>query len=250
MIKVSVLPRHSPLGASSRVRFFELFEGLRMRDVHLIEISPFFTEDYLRKKYSSESVSLLSILSMYIKRVRALRRSNSCDLIWIENEFFPLAPQWLERFTARAIRKPVVIDIDDDIFAHYRRYGNRFLQYYLQNRKPLKMKNVFYCVSNEHLLRVFNNKWKISAYLLPGSLDFSRYKLTSPSETGKILIANPPVLGWIGTPLTSILQLQSYIPLLLDLSKDFEIHLIGADQSTFGSLNSRIQVIQWSLESQ
>jgi len=250
MIKVIVLPRHSPLGASSRVRFFEHFKDLEELGVDIVAVSPFFTEEYLKRSYANKKISIPTILKRYLRRLWILTQCRKCDVIWLENEFFPLAPQWCEKIVTKLISKPIIVDIDDDIFTHYKTFRNAYLRTYLRQRRPLVSKNVSYYVSNVHLQSQFALRWGVSAKVLPGSLNLSRY----PTEVNHHLnihdLGKPPILGWIGTPLTSRLHLNSSITLLLMLSRDFEIHLIGADRSIFGKLNSNIKVIDWTLENE
>ena len=121
---VLALTRYPRQGASSRTRFLAFLPALREAGFS-VEVSPFFDETYLSRLYEGRPQRRLAILASYWRRLAALRRARSFDLVWIEKEALPWLPLALERRLLR--RVPFVLDYDDAWFLRYAAHPLRAL---------------------------------------------------------------------------------------------------------------------------
>src|SRR5262245_34800878 len=92
---ILALTRYERLGSSSRVRFYQYFSYLRSHGAEILS-RPFFSDTYLQDLYAGRSISRRDVLLAYIRRLVALTRSSSFDLLWVEKELLPMLPAKFE----------------------------------------------------------------------------------------------------------------------------------------------------------
>ena len=115
-MKILVLPRYSNLGASSRIRFLQFTEKLEETGFTLFTF-PFFQNNYI-KNLEKNKKNFLQIIYSYLLRFKILFMINKFDLIWLEKEFFPYFPSFLESIIFKLGPK-VIVDYDDAVFHNF-----------------------------------------------------------------------------------------------------------------------------------
>ena len=95
MIRVLLLSRYPPVGASSRVRFYQYLDLLRAEGV-AVSVAPFFDAGYLPQRYAGKRTSSTSLLIAYAKRIGWLLRVGRFDLVWVEYDALPWIPKVIE----------------------------------------------------------------------------------------------------------------------------------------------------------
>ena len=89
-MKVLLLSRYGPLGASSRVRFLQYLPYFQSQGVE-VTVKPLLSDSYLRALYNGGS-RWREIFKGYAGRILALLGARRFDVVIIEKEPFPFFP--------------------------------------------------------------------------------------------------------------------------------------------------------------
>ena len=89
-MKILLLSRYGPLGASSRVRSYQYLPYLKAHGID-VTVSPLLGDEYLRKFYFGRVNHLTVRIAPYFRRLIELLKTRKFDLLWIEKELFPMA---------------------------------------------------------------------------------------------------------------------------------------------------------------
>jgi len=222
-MKVLLLSRYGPLGASSRVRSYQYLSYLKIHGIDVIA-SPLLGDDYLRKFYTGRVNQLTARIGSYFQRVIELLKSRRFDLLWIEKELFPWLPPWSEMLIA-CIGIPYIVDYDDAIFHNYDTHSHILVRKLLGNKIDAVMRNaVMVTAGNEYLIAHAKRAGARQVVYLPTVVDLDRYRV------GECVKNRVFTIGWIGTPHT-VKYLEMIRPVLLGWDKKNSIRLviIGAD---------------------
>lgn len=211
------LPRYSANGASSRCRTFQLLPHLE-RQGFRCEVSPFFSTAYLEDKYRGQGrVSLTRhVVEAVRRRVLAATDMSLFDAVIVEKELLPYGPTWFERLLFRGARR-IVLDFDDAVWIPYQKFrwlGNKIGRLMAGANAVVGGSDVLVVEARRHCRRVVK---------IPTAVDLDRY-LAKEDVSG-----SPPVVGWIGTPVTSMF-LPMIAPSLAALAREvpFRLLLVGA----------------------
>lgn len=230
-MKILFLTRYSRNGGSSRYRFLQFFDFLKENNIK-ISWFPFFTEEYLAKKYHNQKVSLFYLAKQYLRRATAIFRIGFYDLIVIEKEIFPNLPLIFEKIFY-LLNKNCILDYDDAVYVTYQK--NRGLK----NKIPeiIKLAKAV-TVGNEILLQ-YSKKYNPNTYLIPDSLDIQQY---IPKTEYAF---NPPfIIGWTGTPVTAYF-LKIIISSLQKLSQEMPLILRCIGSENFEAQGVKVENIPW-----
>src|SRR5947207_571220 len=110
-MRVLLLTRYGPLGASSRLRAYQYLPYLQAQGLQ-ITTAPFFPDSHQEDLYSGRSLRWGRLAAAYFQRILRLARASSFDLVWIEYELFPWLPAIGERLLAM-LAIPCVVEYDD-----------------------------------------------------------------------------------------------------------------------------------------
>ena len=84
-----------------------------------------------------EAAPRLSLAESYACRFGGILRERKADGVWLQYEFFPYAPGFLETL-ALPTRVPLVVDYDDAIFHQYDQHKNPIVRAMLGGKlKPI-----------------------------------------------------------------------------------------------------------------
>jgi glycosyltransferase involved in cell wall biosynthesis len=217
-MKVLLLTRYGPLGASSRLRAFQYLPYLRSQGF-LLTTMPFFGDYYQEDLYVGRSRRWGKIAQAYLVRFLQLARSVAFDLVWIEYELFPWLPALGERLLVR-LRIPYVVDYDDAIYHRYELHRNWIVRRLLGGKIDLIMRNATVVIAgNSYLGERAQTAGARCVEYLPTVVDLERYPATPPAG-GKIT-----TLGWIGSPST-VGYLSLIQPVLSDFCRENQARLV------------------------
>jgi len=241
-MKVLLLSRYGPLGASSRVRFYQYLPCLREQGLE-IDVTPLLPDTYLLARYAGRRWGPTAILAAYSRRLAALFGTAKYDLLWIEYELFPWMPAWFESWLAmRGI--PYVVDYDDAIFHRYDSHPNRWVRRLLGGKIDSVMRNAsLVTAGNDYLAARARQAGARRVDLLPTCVDLERYPLADSVPAVDFTI------GWIGSPATSH-YLDEARGALAAVCRDGQarVALIGAHDPAWDDVPH--DVIQWSAETE
>jgi glycosyltransferase involved in cell wall biosynthesis len=193
-MRLLMLPRYAPLGASSRLRMYQYLPALGEAGFE-VTVSPLFGDAYVRALYSRQR-AWGEVLRGYARRIFAQLSSASFDVVWIEKELLPWLPTALERLRGRPA---VVVDYDDAVFHRYDLHRSARVRRLLGRRIDTVMRNAdLVTAGNGYLADRATAAGCAWVERLPTVVDLERYA-QGPSS-GEV---SPVVIGWIGSPATA-----------------------------------------------
>jgi len=223
-VNLYFFPRYSRLGASSRLRFYSIYDYLEKDDQNgEVFISPFFPDSYLKKKYkSAPNIFVFPIvLFSYIRRIiYILLNVKKESLIIIEKELLPFFPSMFESYLYKAKNCRIIIDYDDAVFLNYEKGFFRKIFYGRKIYKILSYSD-FYIFCSSFLGEKFQaldlNFEKIMT--VPDSNFFNLTEIDIPLPLQKNYVV------WSGSP-SSFVYLERIVHDLLEGLKKFDCALV------------------------
>ena len=195
-MRLLMLPRYSPLGASSRLRMYQYLPALRAAGID-VQVSPLLEDDYLYGLYGGRT-PLAAVLRGYGRRWQALRSVRGFDVVWVEKEAWPWLPLWLERWLLNGPAR-LVLDYDDAVFHRYDCHGNALVRRLLGRKLDGLMQRAdLVTVGNDYLAGRARSAGCRNVQWLPTVIDLERYPDASARTQGGAV-----VVGWIGSPSTA-----------------------------------------------
>ncbi|MDE1145245.1 MAG: glycosyltransferase family 4 protein [Azospirillaceae bacterium] len=236
--RILALPRYDRLGASSRLRFFDLLPYLADAGLTVTTV-PFFDDAYLARLYAGQGVDRLALAGHYRRRLSTLARGGG-ELLWIEKEALPWLPAALERGLFRG--RPYVLDFDDAW--HLRYAGHRLapLRQLLGDKlERLVAGAALTVVANETLADWATGARARALLRLPTPVDLARYRSASapPRPTGGFRVA------WIGTP-SSARYLEALAGPLADVAATGPLTLVTIGSAPVNLPGVPEEFIAWS----
>lgn len=242
-VQVLVLARYGPLGASSRLRFFQFFDALRSSDPPLLVTrQSLLDDDYLQRKYRRRR-HLMAVFRGYWRRLMALRQDPAGSIWWVEKELWPWMPAFVERLFLR--HRPYVLDLDDAIFHNYDLHPSRLIRLLLARKIDSLMQGaVLVTAGNEYLASRARSAGARRVEILPTVVDLGRYAPLGSRPAP----SRPAVIVWVGSPST-VHYLRLVVNALARLGAErlVEFHVIGAE---FSAPGLTVRCIPWSEENE
>ena len=237
-MKVLALTRYARLGASSRVRFYQMLPALEVHGID-VTVAPLSSDGYVRDLYAGKGRRPARVAGDYARRLGQLLSVGRFDLLWIEKELLPGAPAVLERLLG-ALRVPYAVDYDDATFHRYDQSTNPLVRRLLGSKIDVIMRHaVLVTAGNEYLAERARSAGARWTEVVPTVVDLDRYPVAPPRAEA------PLTIGWMGTPIT-----QRYLDPLRDALSTVchrggaRILLIGADAGALAGLHPEIRA--WS----
>lgn len=240
-MKVLLLSRYGPLGASSRVRFLQYLPYFRSKGVE-VTVKPLLSDDYLRALYNGGS-RWREVIKGYTGRILALLGARRFDVVIIEKELFPFMPAIAERFL-RLIGVPYVVDYDDALFHRYDCHSNIWIRLLLGKKIDAVMCQANTVIAgNNYLAERAHRAGAKNVEIIPTVVDAERY-LPKPKAGFET-----PIVGWIGTPQTSR-YLKPLLPVFEAIKNEMAVRFVavGADPQYFEG--TPVEVWPWAEDSE
>ena len=237
-MRVLLLSRYGPLGASSRVRFYQFLPHLEAAGID-VTVSPLLNDRYTAGLYAGDRRQWTDIAALYIRRITALLRARRFDLLWVEGELFPWLPAWGESLL-RMAGIPYVVDYDDALFHRYDLHSAGTVRRILGQKIDSVMRTATaVAAGNEYLAARASRAGARQVEIIPTVVDTARYQQARPRDAG------PFTIGWIGTPVTAP-YLESVRGALKEVCADggARIVLVGAADTSLAGLP--VEVHPWS----
>lgn len=241
-MRVLVLPRYGPQGASSRLRFFQFLPALREAGIDTV-VSPLFHDNLLLRKYQRGAYGIARLAGAYLQRIRYLLTRHHFDLVWIEKEALPWLPAWFEKRLLAQV--PYVIDFDDAIFHNYDRNESAIIRTLFGRRidKIMACSRLVVAGNSYLAARALQNAEYVE--VLPTVVDLERY---APKHE---VSARRPHLVWIGSPSTTQYLSMLAAPLAkLAQVRDFTLRIVGGKNPHMPGVDVEIREWSESTESQ
>lgn len=208
-MKILFLTQTPAQGPASRYRVYQYLEYLKERGVEYT-VSPSISAKAYRKFYKQDTLlkNICFLGIIFLNRLRTISKARKYDLVFLQREFIPYFPVWLEKLLYY-FNQNIIFDFDDAIFlppCH-----KKWIYKFGGTHKIAKIigfsKHVI--VGNEYL-KEYALRYNSRVTLIPTAVDTARYSIKLSRSIKKEI-----VIGWIGMP--------SNIPYLRQLEKVFEI---------------------------
>jgi glycosyltransferase involved in cell wall biosynthesis len=239
MSRLLVLAKYGLEAASTRYRFALYFPALRAAGFEP-ELSPLLDDSYVRALSGAGPVSggRHAYARGFARRVRDLVRAGGYSAALLNYEAFPYLPLLYEHLLA--LRVPIVFDIDDAIFHRYdlSPWLRPFLGGKIAGAAGLSRVAI---AGNEYLAAHLRARAR-DVRVIPTIVDTAAYTVVPP-RAGEV-----PVIGWIGSPSTSV-YLRAILPVLrevLDGGKRARLVVVGAGGAGKVLAGDGVELRQWS----
>lgn len=246
-LKVMALASYPVEAAATRFRLHQYVAPLRKRDITMT-IRPFFDAEAFAQFYHRDSwpKTIFHLLKSTTTRVFDLWPARNADVVVIQREAMVYGPPWFEWLTARVMKRPMVLDLDDATYVAYTSptYGGlgRTLKWFSKTDDLIRWADVVVC-GNSSIAKYAAEKGARTE-IVPTIVDTDLYKPLPRNEPGDQL-----VLGWIGTHST-FPYLESIFPVLTELAReyDFRLKVVGAGKERVELPGVTVENLPWKLE--
>lgn len=241
-MRITFFTKYTYKGPSSRYRVYQYLEYFKKEGIEVI-VEPFFDDEYIDKIYKKEGVSFLYLFVRYFTRFLKVLTLTKIDRIYIEYELLSYFPAWLEKWLKfRKIH--YVVDYDDAIQHNYDQNKSFLIRTFLSNKISTVISKAHTVITGSVYLTKFASKYNSSVLEIPTSVDISKYEL---HQKDTLKQEETFVIGWIGSPSTSVNVLKM-LPAFEAFSskKKSLLLLVGFDKlllKNFEHLN--VEVREW-----
>jgi len=193
-IRVLLLNRYGPLGASSRLRTLQYIPFLKNEGIEVTP-APLLEDAYVESLYAGKRWALHKSVASYFRRVKTLLFSKRFDVVWLEGEAMPWMPYALERLFL-STKIPYVVDYDDAVFHRYDMHESKVVRSALGTKiDSIMRRSDCVVVGNSYLEARAAESGARRIEIVPTVVDLTRYPQPKPKCEGR-------TIGWIGSPST------------------------------------------------
>ncbi|MDD5435938.1 MAG: glycosyltransferase family 4 protein [Candidatus Omnitrophica bacterium] len=232
-MKVLFIVPYPTSGPSNRFRVEQYLPYLDEKKISYC-IRPFCNTDFyfLLRKRGHYLKKFAYLLGFSFLRLVDLLRSLDYDAVFIHREAFP-AKDHIFEWLFRIFGKRMIYDFDDAVFL----------------KKPAKVRTVIRIadtiIAGNRFLKDYAAALNKKVAVLPTCIDTTRYRPAGGKKD-----ARKVVIGWMGTPTTSVYLkgIDDVFKAILGKYKNVEIRIIGAMSDDF--LCPGLIYRDWSLESE
>ena len=240
-MKILLCSRYGGQGASSRIRYLQYLPYFRSQGAE-VTVVPLFSDDYVRALYEG-GARRQEVLVGYWRRLRALIGARRFDVVIVEKELFPFLPAVAERLL-RVMGVPYVVDYDDALFHRYDRHPSALVRALLGRKIDAVMRHAAVVVAgNDYLADRARQAGAPRIEVIPTVVDTERYQLRPDVE------AATPVVGWIGTPMTSR-YLRPLLPVFEALQEEMPVRFVAVGARPEDFVGTPVETRLWSEETE
>ncbi|QSA98463.1 glycosyltransferase family 4 protein [Methylococcus sp. EFPC2] len=237
-MRVLAFTRYTRIGASSRLRIYQYLPMLESSGFQ-VTVAPLVNDQYIINLYAGRPKSFLSMLQAYFERFLWIRRAAEFDVVWVEKEFLPWLPAWIELWIfSKRVR--LIADYDDAVFHYYDLHPSAIIRKLLGDKIDSVMRRADIVVAgNGYLAERALETGAKDVEIVPTVVDTARY--VAPDWSNDSIVT----VGWIGSPATAH-YLQLIAPVINHLAEKTNVRFVavGANAEQLNGLP--ISVLPWS----
>jgi glycosyltransferase involved in cell wall biosynthesis len=246
-MKVLALASYPTEAAATRYRLAQFVAPLAERDIELT-IHPFVDAKLFGRLYQPGAWlgNVVGLMKSALLRLKELPAARRADVVLIQREAMIFGPPLIEWLTTRAVKRPMVLDLDDATYVSYTSptYGGAgsALKWFGKTDDLIRWAAIVTC-GNRSIAEYVESKGA-RARIIPTVVDTALFR-PAPRRTED----DPVVLGWIGTHST-FPYLESIFPALSELAKgyDFRLKIVGAGKDELSIPGVKVENLPWKLE--
>lgn len=241
-MRLLLLSRYGPLGASSRLRMYQFTPALEAAGFE-ITVSPLFSDHYVESLYATGSRPRLEIFLGYLRRLKILLQVKQFDVVWVEKELFPYLPGMFEHSLAR-LKVPYVVDYDDAVFHTYDQHRLPWVRGLLGERlTPLISGAYTVTAGNAYLADYARRHGAACVEIIPTVVDLHRYRALPEPDDSVFRI------GWIGSAST-VKYLDQLREPLRQLALHGDVCLVTVGAPPLRSFGVALEQHPWSADTE
>lgn len=245
-MKVLGLASYPVEAAATRYRLQQFVQPLAERGIDLT-IRPFMSSALFTQFYRKEAMAstALGLIKSSLMRLTDIVAANRADVVLIQREAMLLGPPLVEWMITRALKRPLVLDLDDATYVSYTSptYGrlSKTLKWFSKTDDLIRWARIVTC-GNRAIADYVSGKGT-EARVIPTVVDA---EIFHPVEKRSV---EAPVLGWIGTHST-FPYLESIFPVLQDLARayDFKLKIVGSGKTEVNMPGVMVENLSWNLD--
>ena len=245
-MNVLALASYPVEAAATRFRLQQFVGPLADRDI-VLTIHPFlnsrlFEHLYRQGAFPQTAVGLLKSAFLRLADVMLARKA---DVILVQREAMMFGPPVIEWLTTRALKRPMVLDLDDATYVSYTSptYGGlgKALKWFTKTDDLIKWSALVTC-GNRYIAEYVSSKG-VQARIIPTVVDTDVFR-PAPRPSAD----TPVVLGWFGTHST-FPYLESIFPVLRELANrhEFLLKVVGAGKDEPSIPGVRVENATWEM---
>jgi glycosyltransferase involved in cell wall biosynthesis len=246
-MNVMALASYPIEAAGTRYRLAQFVQPLQARGINMT-VHPFlngrlFEDLYSRKSFARTAAGLFK---SSLLRLRDVFSARNADVILIQREAMMVGPPLVEWLMTRAMKRPMVLDLDDATYVSYTSptYGgvSKTLKWFSKTDDLIRWAHTVIC-GNSSIAEYVSHKGA-QARIIPTVVDTDVFRPAERKAQGPAV-----VLGWIGTHST-FPYLQTVFPVLEDLAQRHKIRLkvVGAGTDDVTIPGVEVENLRWNLE--
>jgi glycosyltransferase involved in cell wall biosynthesis len=243
-MKVLFLTQGTEVMPASRFRVFQYLKYISANHFEFVVLPAVSSRIYFKFIYNSCRINkVIWFASLLFGRIKAIFQVHKYDVVYIQRETWPLFYPFVEVLISKRAKK-IIFDMDDAIFNYQRKY-NRIFRLFMPNDylKYIFRKSSSVIVGNQFLYN-YVSKFISNIYLIPTCIDLDEYSISSVNYDTK-----QTIIGWIGSPSTSI-YLDVVKPVLKKLAakRKFIFRVVGLKNYFIDGVE--VQAKEWTKETE
>jgi glycosyltransferase involved in cell wall biosynthesis len=246
-MNVLALASYPVEAAATRFRLQQFVGLLAERGIDL-SIHPFLDSQLFKQLYRQKSWprTAVGLTTSALRRMKDVISARRADVIFVQREAMMFGPPVIEWLSAQALKRPLVLDLDDATYVSYTSptYGGlgKALKWFGKTDDLIKWARIVIC-GNSGIAEYVASKGT-EARVIPTVVDTNVFK-----PLPHTVVRNPPVLGWIGTHST-FPYLESIFPVLGDLARRqaFRLKIVGAGKDDVSVPNVEVENTDWQMD--
>jgi glycosyltransferase involved in cell wall biosynthesis len=243
-MKLLVLAPCPTSAASTRFRLEQFFPALRAAGIEPI-LRPFLDERGFATIYDRGAplAKLGAAMRAIAGRIADLVRSFDVGAVLVHREAALVGPPILEWLLTRALRRPVIFDLDDAVWVPYASptYGALLSRLFKAPGKThFTLSAAARVIAGNPYVADYARRYNAATEVIPTVVDTDQFR-PAPVAPREV-----PVIGWIGTH-SSLQYLRAIVPALerLRRRRPFTLKVVGA---TLDAPSLQIDNVPWTLE--
>jgi glycosyltransferase involved in cell wall biosynthesis len=246
-MKVLGLSSYPVEAACARYRMEQFVGPLAERGIALTTRafldSKLFAQLYRREALTRTAIGLFKPALL---RLRDVVTAAKADVVMVQREAMMFGPPLVEWLATHALKRPMVLDLDDATYVSYTSptYGSlgRTLKWFGKTDDLIRWAAIVTC-GNRAIAEYVSSKGA-AARVIPTVVDTEVFQPAAGCSKDM-----PVMLGWIGTHST-FPYLESVFPVLEELAKihRFQLKVVGAGKDEIKIPGVEVENLPWKLE--
>ena len=246
-MKVLALASYTTEAAATRYRLEQFVVPLAKNNITLT-IHPFLNSRLFDQLYRHKSLprTVIGLAKAALLRPAEALVAKEADVVLIQREAMIFGPPLIEWVITRALKRPMVLDLDDATYVPYTSptYGGigTLLKWSGKTDDLIRWATTVVC-GNRSIAEYVSSKGT-RARIIPTVVDTDVFRPAERRASG-----TPVVLGWIGTHST-FPYLESIFPVLRELATKhrFRLKIVGAGKDDVTIQGVEVENRAWKLE--